>query len=285
MVIYDNTVVMWQDVFAVDSRVCEARFDSMSAEKKRDLKPLYLKRRLQLLQASHHHGKTIQSDTENHKEDDKTVSDENAMKDVNADYITSEAYQPVMRNKRYISLRVKLLKRQFGLPADVLSLKSLSLSSPVGPQPPTPFRFNDPDLLNENMDDVEMNIPSEKHLKSDHHKLTKKSLNTSSVTDEGEWHSFNRVHLILDSLHRSQVTRIMFTRMQMTNIQDAMKSDPEVRFCIVSSSLDGKISIASLESENGDLSSSILPHPGNFKRCLRTSSDNIFMVGWAMFTL
>ena len=79
MVIYDNTVVMWQDVFAVDSRVCEARFDSMSAEKKRDLKPLYLKRRLQLLQASHHHGKTIQSDTENHKEDDKTVLDENAM--------------------------------------------------------------------------------------------------------------------------------------------------------------------------------------------------------------
>ena len=262
---------MWQDVFAVDSRVCEARFDSMSAEKKRDLKPLYLKRRLQLLQASHHNGK---SDIEHHKEDDK--SDENAPKDGNTDYITSEAYHPVMRNKRYISLRVKLLKRQFGLPADVLSLKSLSLSSPVGPQPPTPFRFNDPDLLNENMDDVEMNIPSEKQLKSDHHKLTKKSLNTSSVTDEGEWHSFNRVHQILDSLHRSQVTRIMFTRMQMTNIQDAMKSDPEVRFCIVSSSLDGKISIASLESENGDLSSSILPHPGNFERCLRTSGGNIF---------
>ena len=125
------------------------------------------------------------------------------------------------------------------------------------------------------MDDVEMNIPSEKQPKSDHHKLTKKSLNTSSVTDEGEWHSFNRVHQIIDSLHRSQVTRIMFTRMQMTNIQDAMKSDPEVRFCIVSSSLDGKISIASLESENGDLSSSILPHPGNFKRFSRTSSSNI----------
>ena len=33
-----------------------------------------------------------------------------------------------IRNKRYISLRVKLLKRQFGLPSDVLSLKSLSLS-------------------------------------------------------------------------------------------------------------------------------------------------------------
>ena len=253
---------MWQDVFAVDSRVCEARFDSMSAEKKRDLKPLYLKRRLQLLQASHHHGKP---DIVPHKEDDKTLSDENAPKDGNTDYITSEAYHPVMRNKRYISLRVKLLKRQFGLPADVLSLKSLSLSSPVGPQPPSPFRFNDPDLLNENMDDVEMNIPSEKQPKSGHQKPTIKSSTTSNATDEGEWHSFNRVHQILDSLHRSQVTRIMFTKMQMTNTEDTIKSDPESRFCIVSSSLDGKISIASLESENGNLSSSILPHPGNSK--------------------
>ena len=34
-----------------------------------------------------------------------------------------------MRNRRYLSLRVKLLKRQFGLPGDVLSLKSLSLAS------------------------------------------------------------------------------------------------------------------------------------------------------------
>lgn len=34
-----------------------------------------------------------------------------------------------VRNKRYLSLRVKLLKRQFGLPSDVLSLKSLSLQS------------------------------------------------------------------------------------------------------------------------------------------------------------
>ena len=34
-----------------------------------------------------------------------------------------------MRNRRYLSLRVKLLKRQFGLPGDVLSLRSLSLAS------------------------------------------------------------------------------------------------------------------------------------------------------------
>ena len=34
-----------------------------------------------------------------------------------------------MRNKKYISLRVKLLKKQFGLPADIVSLRSLSLQS------------------------------------------------------------------------------------------------------------------------------------------------------------
>ena len=38
--------------------------------------------------------------------------------------------QLVMRNKKYISLRVKLLKKQFGLPADIVSLRSLNLSSP-----------------------------------------------------------------------------------------------------------------------------------------------------------
>ena len=36
-----------------------------------------------------------------------------------------------MRNKKYISLRVKLLKKQFGLPADIVSLRSLNLSSPT----------------------------------------------------------------------------------------------------------------------------------------------------------
>ena len=31
--------------------------------------------------------------------------------------------QYVMRNKKYISLRVKLLKKQFGLPSDLTSLR------------------------------------------------------------------------------------------------------------------------------------------------------------------
>lgn len=36
----------------------------------------------------------------------------------------------VVRNRKYLSLRIKLLKRQFGLPSDVMSLKSLSISGP-----------------------------------------------------------------------------------------------------------------------------------------------------------
>ena len=171
---------MWQDVFAVDSRVCDARFDKMSAENKRDLKPLYLKRRLQLLQASHLHGQSMQTDVEHHKKDMENVSDKNNSKIGNShNSINAGLYQPVMRNKRYISLRVKLLKRQFGLPSDVLSLKSLSLSSP-SPQTTT-FRFNDPDLLNENMEeDVEMKIHSEAPKL---HNQTSTRLSSSSVTD------------------------------------------------------------------------------------------------------
>ena len=119
---------MWQDVFAVDSRVCEARFENMSAENKRDLKPLYLKRRLQLLQASHLHGQQRLAEAESSQQQDiENMSDKN--KTIDRQGANTGSYQPVMKNKRYISLRVKLLKRQFGLPADVLSLKSLSLSS------------------------------------------------------------------------------------------------------------------------------------------------------------
>ena len=241
---------MWQDVFAVDSRVCEARFQNMSTENKRDLKPLYLKRRLQLLQASQGYDQPIQTDAASRQLDrENNVSDKDANKNVSRQM--SGTYQPIMRNKRYISLRVKLLKRQFGLPSDVLSLKSLSLSSP-GPQT-TPSRFRDPDLLNENLEeDVEMKIPSDKpHLRSQ--TLVRSSLSTD-VCD-----SFNRVHQIFDSLHRSQVTRLMFTQMRMTmtkNVDENHKS-----FCIVSSSLDGKISIANLDSDTEE-TPNILPHPG-----------------------
>jgi hypothetical protein len=43
-----------------------------------------------------------------------------------------------MRNRKYLSLRVKLLKRQFGIPNDVMSLKSLSISSPNSRRVPGP---------------------------------------------------------------------------------------------------------------------------------------------------
>ena len=245
---------MWQDVFAVDSRVCEARFENMPAEKKRDLKPLYLKRRLQLLQASAHlHSQPRENETDSEQQDVENMSESNKTIDRQGAN-SKDSYQPVMRNKRYISLRVKLLKRQFGLPADVLSLKSLSLSSPVSQ--PTSFRFNDPDLLNENMDeDIDMKIPSEKPKLQ--HQTSTKSLSKSATSEECD--SFNRVHQILDSIHRSQVTRLLFTQMQVTK-----DGDDEIRFCIVSSSLDGKISIANLDPESEE-APTILSHPGKIR--------------------
>ena len=75
---------MWQDVFAVDSRVCEARFQNMSTENKRDLKPLYLKRRLQLLQASQGYDQPIQTDAASRQLDrENNVSDKDANKNGN----------------------------------------------------------------------------------------------------------------------------------------------------------------------------------------------------------
>lgn len=92
---------MWQEVLAVDSRLCAAR------KMDKELRPLYLKRRMQLIKAA---------------EDEYEASQLGQNTEVGG----SGGGGPI-RNKRYISLRVKLLKRQFGLPSDVLSLKSLSL--------------------------------------------------------------------------------------------------------------------------------------------------------------
>lgn len=92
---------MWQEILAIDSKVNDRRM--MEAK---DLRPLYLKRRLQLLQ-----GQT-------------------SSRKVNPD-CDPDPDQYVMRNKKYISLRVKLLKKQFGLPSDLTSLRSLTLSPKV----------------------------------------------------------------------------------------------------------------------------------------------------------
>ena len=110
---------MWQEVVALDSKVCDLRFNKMSTKEKQDLKPMYLKRRLQLLQGGNQTTE-IDHQTEEQEEGQRVK-----------EYRQSK-YQPVMRNKRYISLRVKLLKRQFGLPSDVLSLGSLTLSPDCG---------------------------------------------------------------------------------------------------------------------------------------------------------
>ena len=113
---------------SVDSRVCDYRLSKMSdSDKKKsgDLKPLYLKRRMQLLQdassGSNSSPQTTDIDIAEQEEGHR-------IKQLHQSGGASHQATHVMRNKRYISLRVKLLKRQFGLPSDVLSLKSLNLS-------------------------------------------------------------------------------------------------------------------------------------------------------------
>merc|ERR1712012_757535 len=92
---------MWQEILAIDTKLSQ----NMESQ---DLRPLYLKRRLQLLQRQ------------------QNLCIEGPDQDPD---------QLVMRNKKYISLRVKLLKKQFGLPADIVSLRSLNLQSSSGTTP------------------------------------------------------------------------------------------------------------------------------------------------------
>ena len=91
---------MWQEIVAIDSKFNDRRM--MEAK---DLRPLYLKRRLQLLQ-----GQPL-------KETVRKVNPE------------CDPDQYVMRNKKYMSLRVKLLKKQFGLPSDLTSLRYIFVYS------------------------------------------------------------------------------------------------------------------------------------------------------------
>ena len=88
---------MWQEILAIDSKFNDRRM--MEAK---DLRPLYLKRRLQLLQG--------QNNSQSRKVNKSEIE-------------CSDPDQYVMRNKKYISLRVKLLKKQFGLPSDLTSLR------------------------------------------------------------------------------------------------------------------------------------------------------------------
>ena len=88
---------MWQEILAIDSKFNDRRM--MEAK---DLRPLYLKRRLQLLQG------------------------QPSSRKVNPE---CDPDQYVMRNKKYMSLRVKLLKKQFGLPSDLTSLRYIFVYS------------------------------------------------------------------------------------------------------------------------------------------------------------
>ena len=116
---------MWQEIVAIDTKLNDYRMmDS------KDLRPLYLKRRLQLLQ---------------NKAQNQPLSGRKSVSNTAPPHVNSPEFpdpdQYVMRNKKYISLRVKLLKKQFGLPSDLVSLRSLSLS-------PTPLLRYGLDLNN-----------------------------------------------------------------------------------------------------------------------------------------
>ena len=110
---------MWQEIVAIDTKLNDYRMmDS------KDLRPLYLKRRLQLLQ----------NKAQNQPQSRKSVSNSTAPQLVGNSPEFPDPDQYVMRNKKYISLRVKLLKKQFGLPSDLVSLRSLSLSPALSVQ-------------------------------------------------------------------------------------------------------------------------------------------------------
>jgi len=109
---------MWQEIVAIDTKLNDYRMmDS------KDLRPLYLKRRLQLLQ----------NKAQNQPQTGRKSVSNTAPPHVNSPEFP-DPDQYVMRNKKYISLRVKLLKKQFGLPSDLVSLRSLSLSPALSVQ-------------------------------------------------------------------------------------------------------------------------------------------------------
>ena len=183
---------MWQEILAVDSKTSKYR-GKMAQEK--ELRPLYLKRRLQLLQQQEQSA---------------------------ADGSRSSGSAGPIRNKRYLSLRVKLLKRQFGLPSDVLSLKSLSLQGQVGPSSADPrlprLSSFDSDLANEN----EVMPRSSPRLK--------------------DRFAFTGVHHIFDQ-HRNRINRIKFAHLPSNSFFACASQDGTVSLCDLATSehafLDG----------------------------------------------
>lgn len=163
---------MWQEVLALDSRVCDARMKNMTKQERERLKPLYLKRRMQLLGSG---GGGLASDSGGYSSGGACPDQEDpCLQDEPHPRIRGNG--PVLRSRRYLSLRIKLLKGQFGLPPDLLSLRSLTLSSPspgsAAPEPAAPA--------------------------------------TATRCDgPGGTVELNRVHHILDGLHKSEVIRMV----------------------------------------------------------------------------
>lgn len=137
---YGKDSLMWQEILAVDSRFAKLRSleaRNVSQQTQSGSLSLYLKRRLQLLQVQRSQaslesfGLSDEMECPDEKDEATFVTHRPGFQ---INYKFSYSIQIflfiVMRNRKYLSLRVKLLKRQFGLPHDVMSLKSLSISSP-----------------------------------------------------------------------------------------------------------------------------------------------------------
>jgi len=207
---------MWQEILAADSS-----FPARMAQN-RDLRPLYLKRRMQLLQTNERNqhaasksqnGARARSASEGHPqaamrdaaEDRDVVEFSEAGKSNvshNGNEVSHTPQTGPIRNRRYLSLRVKLLKRQFGLPNEVLNLKSLSLTKEEASN-----ANKDENGLSASMDVVDVN------------------------GGRRDKFSFGGVHRISD-LHSAKVTRLLFT-------PDGTS--------VVSASVDGSVAVVSMD--------------------------------------
>jgi len=172
--------IMWQEIVAIDTKLNEHRM--MEAK---DLRPLYLKRRLQLLQnkAQTHHNQQGYLPPSSRKS--SVVSHPEC----------PDPDQYVMRNRKYISLRVKLLKKQFGLPSDLVSLRSLSLSPALSVQASAASNKS-------------VSFPGQNHGQNQ----VSETLLEKSSNHHGDGSSYNGVHYVieLEQAPLASGTRLLF---------------------------------------------------------------------------
>ncbi len=145
-----------------------------------------------------------------------------------------------VRNRRYLSLRVKLLKRQFGLPGDVLSLKSLSLASP-------------PSVSNS-------------AAAGGNHPASAASVARQDAENRGggsrDRFSYGGVHHVSDA-HTSAVTRMLFAQAPSTpSSEDGSGGVVGGGDLLVCASADGSISVSDLSRPADPSATSVLSAGG-----------------------